>query len=59
MCECHRNNMCPVHFTGVAVQQACKESFDSAIARVGGNGGIIGVDKAGNVGVYFNTSGMP
>src|SRR5690606_36878508 len=41
----------------LSVQDAAKQVIEE-IGKMGGDGGIIGLDKAGNVAMEFNTSGM-
>ncbi|MBW7840713.1 MAG: isoaspartyl peptidase/L-asparaginase, partial [Chitinophagaceae bacterium] len=42
---------------GLSVADAAKQVIDE-IGKMGGNGGIIALDKAGNVAMEFNTPGM-
>jgi L-asparaginase / beta-aspartyl-peptidase len=39
------------------VQQACQAEVEK-LTKLGGTGGVIGLDKSGNVAMEFNTSGM-
>ncbi len=39
------------------VQKACQAEIEK-LTKLGGTGGVIGLDKAGNVAMEFNTSGM-
>ncbi len=42
---------------GMSVQAAAQAALDQA-AKIGGTGGLIALDRAGNVAMPFNTSGM-
>ena len=42
---------------GLPITDAAKQVIDE-IGKMGGDGGIIGLDKAGNIAMEFNTSGM-
>ncbi len=45
-------------YTGMNLHDAAHEVIMSKLARLGGDGGIIAVDKQGNYSMTFNTSGM-
>jgi beta-aspartyl-peptidase (threonine type) len=47
-----------VQYAGAPLQQAADEVVRRQLAAMGGNGGIIAVDSAGNLALTFNTSGM-
>lgn len=42
---------------GLSVQDAAKQVIEE-IGKMGGDGGIIALDKSGRVAMEFNTSGM-
>ena len=42
----------------MSLQEAAKEVIQKKIPNLGGDGGIIAVDKNGNFAMEFNTSGM-
>lgn len=46
-----------IELKNLSVQNAAKQVIDE-IGKMGGDGGIIGLDKSGNVAMEFNTSGM-
>ncbi len=46
-----------IEFAGRSADQAARETLD-AIARLGGTGGLVALDRLGNVAMPFNTEGM-
>ena len=47
-----------MEYGGVDFQKAADEVVKNKLKRNGGSGGVIGVDKYGNVAMPFNTQGM-
>ncbi|PCI33482.1 MAG: beta-aspartyl-peptidase [Alphaproteobacteria bacterium] len=47
-----------MEYKGLTLQQAADEIVMNKLVRMGGEGGIIAVDRAGNVTMTFNTEGM-
>lgn len=47
-----------MEFGGVSLQTAAEDVIHNEIGRLGGTGGVIGIDKSGNMTMVFNTSGM-
>jgi len=47
-----------VQYQGLSLQQAADAVVMDELARLGGTGGIIAVDKAGHIALVFNTEGM-
>ena len=47
-----------MRYQGFSVREACQTVIEERIAPLGGHGGMIAVDKDGNVAVAFNTDGM-
>ncbi|PKP35611.1 MAG: beta-aspartyl-peptidase [Bacteroidetes bacterium HGW-Bacteroidetes-15] len=47
-----------MEYKGLSLKQAADEVVMGKLVSVGGNGGVIAVDKFGNVHLPFNTSGM-
>lgn len=47
-----------VDYKGLSVQEAAHEVIFNKMAKLGGDGGVIVLDKAGNIAMEFNTSGM-
>ena len=45
-------------YKGLSLKDAAHEVIQKKIPKLGGNGGIIAVDKNGNMIMEFNTSGM-
>lgn len=49
---------CLMEYQGLTLQQACKKVVMEKLKTMGGEGGLIAVDKAGNYQLVFNSSGM-
>jgi len=47
-----------VQFTGVTLEVAAEEVINQQLVKMGGSGGIIALDTAGNIALTFNTPGM-
>lgn len=47
-----------MEYKGLSLAEAAKEVIQNKIPKLGGDGGIIAVDKNGNMIMEFNTSGM-
>ena len=45
-------------YKGLSLQEAAKEVIQNKLTKLGGTGGIIAVDKNGNMVFEFNTAGM-
>ncbi len=45
-------------YSGVSLQEAAQTIIQQVLKEAGGDGGLIGVDKEGNITMEFNTSGM-
>ncbi len=45
-------------YKGLTLQEAAREVIQKKIPELGGDGGVIGVDKNGNMVMEFNTAGM-
>lgn len=45
-------------FSGIPIQDAARSSLQKMKSRVLGTGGIIGIDKDGNIAIDFTTEGM-
>jgi beta-aspartyl-peptidase (threonine type) len=46
-----------MEYRGMSLQDAAQSALDKA-AKLGGTGGLIAIDKDGNIALPFNTSGM-
>ncbi len=46
-----------MEYKGLSVQDACRAEI-AKLTQLGGTGGVIGLDRNGNVAMEFNTSGM-
>ncbi|MBC7899130.1 MAG: isoaspartyl peptidase/L-asparaginase, partial [Saprospiraceae bacterium] len=47
-----------MEYRGQTVQQAADMVIQNKLQKLGGDGGIIAVDKFGNIGISFNSEGM-
>jgi len=46
-----------IEYKGLSVQKACQTEVDK-LTQLGGTGGVIGLDRDGNIAMEFNTTGM-
>jgi beta-aspartyl-peptidase (threonine type) len=49
---------CLIEHKGMSLQDASNEVINKRILEIGGDGGLIAVDKHGNIAMPFNTEGM-
>ncbi len=49
---------CLMEYKGLSLADACKEVVHKRLLKMGGDGGLVAVDAAGNVALPFNTDGM-
>lgn len=47
-----------VEYKGLPIQQAVDEIIQKKLQNLGGDGGVIAIDKDGNIGVSFNSEGL-
>jgi len=47
-----------MEYKGVSLQEAASEVIQKKVPALGGDGGIIAIDKDGNIAMEFNTAGM-
>jgi len=47
-----------MEYKGMSLQDAAKEVIHKKVPALGGDGGIVAIDKDGNVAIEFNTAGM-
>lgn len=47
-----------MEYKGLTLQEAAKEVIQEKVPALGGDGGIVSIDKDGNVAMEFNTAGM-
>lgn len=47
-----------MEYKGLSLKEAAKEVIQNKVPKLGGNGGIIAIDKLGNIVMDFNTAGM-
>ena len=45
-------------YKGISIEKAAKEVIQNKLTELGGDGGIIGLDRKGNIIMEFNTAGM-
>jgi L-asparaginase / beta-aspartyl-peptidase len=49
---------CLMEYKGLSLQEAMNEVVNNKLTKIDGEGGMIGVDAAGNVALLFNSAGM-
>lgn len=49
---------CLMEYKGLSLAQACEEVIHTRLKKIGGDGGLIAVDREGNLAMPFNTDGM-
>lgn len=49
---------CLMEYKGLTLQQACDVLVHDKLIKIGGEGGLVAVDKDGNVAMPFNSEGM-
>lgn len=49
---------CLMEYKGLPLQEACDVLVMDKLVKIGGEGGLIAVDKAGNIAMPFNSEGM-
>ncbi|KAA9327458.1 isoaspartyl peptidase/L-asparaginase [Hymenobacter busanensis] len=49
---------CLMEYRGLSLQEACRVVVHEKLAPVGGEGGLVAVDAAGNIALPFNSEGM-
>lgn len=47
-----------MEYKGMSLQEAAREVIQKKVTAIGGDGGIVAIDKDGNVAMEFNTAGM-
>ncbi|WP_026452107.1 isoaspartyl peptidase/L-asparaginase family protein [Aequorivita capsosiphonis] len=47
-----------MEYKGMSLQEAAREVIQKKVPALGGDGGIVAIDKDGNVAMEFNTAGM-
>ncbi len=47
-----------VQYTGVSLQKAAQQIVNVELPEMGGDGGVIAIDRRGNIALVFNTTGM-
>ena len=47
-----------MEYKGFKISEASKIVINEKVAKLGGDGGVIGIDKNGNVAMEMNTNGM-
>ena len=49
---------CLIEYKGMSLADACREVIHKRLMAIGGDGGLVAIDTAGNVVLEFNTEGM-
>lgn len=49
---------CLMKYRGLNLHEACEQTVNQTLREMGGEGGLIAVDRAGNIALPFNTEGM-
>lgn len=49
---------CLMEYKGLSLQEACKLVVNDKLVKMGGEGGLIAIDKWGNIALPFNSDGM-
>lgn len=49
---------CLMEYKGMSLEHACNEVIHNKLVKIGGDGGLVGVDANGNISISFNTEGM-
>jgi beta-aspartyl-peptidase (threonine type) len=49
---------CRMAYKGLSLEAACKEAIMDRLTEIGGDGGLIAIDKEGNICMPFNCEGM-
>lgn len=49
---------CLIEYKGLSLQEACDVVVHDKLVKIGGEGGLVAVDAAGNVALPFNSEGM-
>jgi beta-aspartyl-peptidase (threonine type) len=49
---------CLMEYKGMSLKDACHEVVNNKLLKLGGDGGLVGVDSNGNIALSFNTEGM-
>lgn len=49
---------CLMEYKGLSLQAACDEVVKHRLMEIGGDGGLVALDAAGNIALVFNTEGM-
>ena len=47
-----------MEYKGLSLQAAMNEVVNNKLVKIGGEGGMVGVDAAGNIALLFNSEGM-
>lgn len=49
---------CLMEYKGLSLKEACDEVVNKKLVKIGGEGGLIAIDKFGNINLPFNSEGM-
>jgi beta-aspartyl-peptidase (threonine type) len=49
---------CLMKYKGLTLQEACEQTVNQTLREMGGEGGLVAVDRLGNIALTFNSEGM-
>lgn len=49
---------CLMEYKGLSLEEACHVLVHDKLVKIGGEGGLVAIDKAGNISMPFNSDGM-
>jgi beta-aspartyl-peptidase (threonine type) len=49
---------CLMEYKQLSLEEACRIVVKEKLVKIGGEGGLIAVDKVGNISLCFNSDGM-
>jgi beta-aspartyl-peptidase (threonine type) len=49
---------CLIEYKGLSLEEACRKVIHEKVAGIGGEGGLIAVDKEGNIALPYNSPSM-
>jgi beta-aspartyl-peptidase (threonine type) len=49
---------CLMEYKGLSLEEACKTVVNDKLVKMGGEGGLVGIDANGNIALPFNSEGM-
>lgn len=49
---------CLIKYKGLTLKEACEQTINQTLREMGGEGGLVAVDRMGNIALTFNSEGM-